>query len=461
MKGIFWKKPIEKVLEVDPGLKHLDRSLGLFGLILMGVGATIGAGISLTVGAAIGFSGPSLFISFAIAGIAAIFAALGLAELASMMPVSGSIYSYTYVTFGEIWAWIMGFILLIQTLLGVAVLAQGWSEYLVALLISLGTPLPEYLVHVPFLGSLHVPEVLIIILVSGLLILGVKESSRVNAVVMLTKIFVIMLVLLIGIRFISPANYHPFMPYGWWGVFQGAAIVFFTFGGFEAVTAAAEEVKNPQKNLPIAILGSLGICFAIYIAMALVLSGVVPHNLIKDVISPLSFIMHHLDTQWAADVLAIGSIAGISSTILVALFFQSRVFYAMGRDKILPGLFSDLHPKFKTPVMGTIIICAATLIVASILSTDELIAVVTLGSLSEFIIISAAVIILRKRLPDFKRPFKCPLVPVVPLLSIISCGFLITQIPFSYIGKFIIFLLCSLPLYFLYRMKKNGWKLSN
>jgi APA family basic amino acid/polyamine antiporter len=460
MKGIFWKKPIDKILEPDPGHKHLKRSIGLFGLILMGIGSIIGAGLSLTIGTAIGFSGPSLFISFIIGGIAASLTALCLAELVSMMPVSGSVYSYTYVAFGEIWAWIMGLILLIQTLLAVGALAHGWSEYLLEFFSSNGINLHYLLIHLPFIGieTLNIPVILIITLISLLLIFGAKESSRANAGIIFIKIFVILMFIGIGLKFINPANYHPLMPYGWLGVFQGAAIIFFAFGGFESITAAAEEVKNPQRTLPLAILCSLSISFILYVVLAIVLSGMLPYASIKAAVAPMAVALKQVGVGWGSEVLVIGSIAGISSTILVNLFFQSRIFYAMGRDKLLPSPFSKLHPRFRTPAISIIILCVATSIVASIMSIDQLIIIVTFSSLLEFIIISAMVIILRRQLPDFQRPFKCPMVPLVPILAIISCGFIITQIPFNHIWIFIVLLVCGLPPYFLYRAWKNSGK---
>ena len=414
-RKIFWKKSINQLLETSEGDKGLKRVLGTSGLLLMGVGAIIGAGIFILTGIASAlYAGPGIILSFVIAGVACLFTALCYAEFASMIPVAGSAYTYSYVTLGELFAWIIGWDLILEYLVIVAAVAVGWSGYIVNIFTSLGLNLPPQLINPPGIdgGIINIPAVLIIAGITWLLIRGAKQSSQVNTVIVIIKLAVILLFITIGVNYIHPANYHPFLPYGWSGVFKGAAIIFFAYIGFDAITTAAEEVKNPKKTFPIAILGSLIISSILYIAVSGVLNGIFPYYTYKETAAPVAFALANLGIQWANIVISIGALCGITSVLLVSFFGQSRVFFAMSRDGLLPEFFSRLHKDFRTPTNGIIVVGIVGSFIAAFLPITELAQLVNIGTLAAFIIVSAAIIILRIQKPDIERPFKTPLVPL-------------------------------------------------
>ena len=457
-RKIFWKKSINQLLETSEGEKGLKRVLGTSGLLLMGIGAIIGAGIFILTGIASAlYAGPGIILSFVIAGVACLFTALCYAEFASMIPVAGSAYTYSYATLGELFAWIIGWDLILEYLLIVAAVAVGWSGYIVNIFTSLGLNLPPQLINPPGIdgGIINIPAVLIIAGITWLLIRGAKQSSQVNTVIVIIKLAVILLFITIGVNYIHPANYHPFLPYGWSGVFKGAAIIFFAYIGFDAITTAAEEVKNPRKTFPIAILGSLIISSILYIAVSGVLNGIFPYYTYKVTAAPVAFALANLGIQWANIVISIGALCGITSVLLVSFFGQSRVFFAMSRDGLLPEFFSRLHKDFRTPTNGIIVVGIVGSLIAAFLPITELAQLVNIGTLAAFIIVSAAVIILRIQKPELERPFKTPLVPLVPILAILFCLFLVSELPTVTHIRFIVWLAIGLAIYYFYGRKNS------
>ncbi len=457
-RKIFWKKSIDQLLEATEGDKGLKRVIGTPGLLLMGIGAIIGAGIFILTGIASAFyAGPAIIISFVIAGAACLFTALCYAEFASMIPVAGSAYTYSYATLGELLAWIIGWDLILEYLVIVAAVAVGWSGYIVNIFTSLGIILPPQLINPPGVegGLINIPAVLIIAGITWLLVRGAKQSSQVNTVIVVIKLSVILLFITIGVNYINPANYHPFFPYGWSGVFKGAAIIFFAYIGFDAITTAAEEVKNPKKTFPIAILGSLVISSILYIAVSGVLNGILPYYTFKQTAAPVAYALAQLGINWANIVISIGALCGITSVLLVSFFGQSRVFFAMSRDGLLPEFFSRIHKDFRTPVNGIVIVGIVASIIAAFLPITELAQLVNIGTLAAFIIVSASIIILRKEKPDLKRPFKTPLVPLVPILAILFCLFLVTELPTITHIRFVVWLIIGLGIYYFYGRKNS------
>jgi basic amino acid/polyamine antiporter, APA family len=457
-RKIFWKKSINQLTEITEGDKGLKRVLGTSGLLLMGIGAIIGAGIFILTGIASAFyAGPAIIISFLIAGVACLFTALCYAEFASMIPVAGSAYTYSYVTLGELLAWIIGWDLILEYLVIVAAVAVGWSGYIVNIFTSLGLILPAQLINPPGVegGLINIPAVIVIAGITWLLVRGAKQSSQVNTVIVIIKLSVILLFLTIGVNYINPANYHPFLPYGWSGVFKGAAIIFFAYIGFDAITTAAEEVKNPRKTFPIAILGSLLISSILYIAVSGVLNGILPYYMYKETAAPVAFALAKLGIHWADIVISIGALCGITSVLLVSFFGQSRVFFAMSRDGLLPEFFSRIHKDFRTPTNGILIVGIVASFIAAFLPITALAELVNIGTLAAFIIVSASIIILRRQRPELERPFKTPLVPLVPVLAIIFCFFLVTELPTITHIRFVVWLAIGLLIYYFYGRKNS------
>jgi basic amino acid/polyamine antiporter, APA family len=457
-RKIFWKKSINQLLETTEGEKGLKRVLGTPGLLLMGIGAIIGAGIFILTGIASAFyAGPGIIISFVIAGTACLFTALCYAEFASMIPVAGSAYTYSYVTLGELLAWIIGWDLILEYLVIVAAVAVGWSGYIVNIFTSLGFVLPPQLINPPGVegGMINIPAIIIIACITWLLVRGAKQSSQVNTVIVVIKLSVILLFITIGVNYINPANYHPFLPYGWSGVFKGAAIIFFAYIGFDAITTAAEEVKNPKRTFPIAILGSLLISSILYIVVSGVLNGILPYYMFKETAAPVAYALAKLGIQWADIVISIGALCGITSVLLVSFFGQSRVFFAMSRDGLLPEFFSRIHKDFRTPRNGIIVVGLVASVIAGFLPITSLAELVNIGTLAAFIIVSASIMILRKTEPNLKRPFKTPLVPIIPIMAILFCIFLVAELPNITHIRFVVWLVIGLGIYYFYGRKNS------
>lgn len=455
-KKIFSKKPINELLYSKNSDKSLKRSIGPMGLTLLGLGSIIGAGIFIVTGvASANYSGPALVLSFIISAIACAFTALCYAEFASMIPLAGSVYTYTYVTLGEIWAWMIGWVLIFEYLISASAVAVGWSSYTVGLLGSAGINLPAYITGSLAMGGLiNLPAVMIIGLLTGVLILGAKESTRVNAVIVMANIAVILLFIVVGLKFINPANYTPFTPFGIAGVFQGAAMVFFAYIGFDAVSTAAEEAEDPQKNLPKGIIGSLIISSILYIVVAAVLTGMVPYNLLNNA-APVAFALQYVGSNWVASIVSVGALCGITSVLLTSLFGQTRIFFAMSRDGLLPGMFSKVHHNYKSPVTSIILVGIVAALIAAFVPLAAIIELVNIGTLSAFIFLALSVIVLRKQQPNIPRGFKCPFVPVIPIISILACLFLIAQLSSTTLKRFVISLIIGIIVYFTYGMHKS------
>lgn len=463
MRTLFKKKDIEECLHCKTTGQKLKRSLGPFHLIIMGIGAIIGAGIFIVTGIASATSGPALIISFIIAALACSLTALCYAEMASMITVTGGIYTYTQVTIGEIGAWIIGWTGILQYIIAGASVAIGWSSYAVGFLASMGLVLPAMLTSSPLTGTgiINLPAFLIIIVLSAILIKGTQESARVNAFFVFIKLAVILLFVVVGYNFINPANYHPFAPHGISGIFQGAAMVFFAYIGFDTIASAAEETKNPQKALPIGIIGSLAVCSLIYIVVSGVMNGMVNFSMFANSEAPVMLALQSVGANWATTIITIGAIAGLTTVILVNLFVVPRLIFAMSRDKLLPEKLTTVHSKYNSPAISIMLVGGISAVVAAFLPLGAIFELVNIAALSAFIFLAISVIYLRKSHPQIPRKFKCPLVPVIPVASIIACVALITQLNLLTIKIFSLWLILGLVFYFAYRKYKNSRKEKN
>lgn len=451
-KNIFRTKTVgEFMMETkqDGGMK---RVLDTFGLAMLGIGCIIGTGIFVVTGiAAANFSGPALIISFIIAAIACCCAAFCYSEFAAMVPVAGSAYTYGYVALGELWAWIIGWDLILEYTLALSAVAIGWSAYFANIVTNLGITLPEVLIKAPMEGGIvNLPAVAIIWIISLINIKGITQSSFVNNVIVVIKLAVVGLFIVLGVSHVEPANWTPFMPYGWSGVFTGASIIFFAYIGFDAVATAAEEVKDPQKDLPRGIILSLIICTVLYIAVSAILTGMVPYLQFKETAAPVAFALQSVGYHWGAAAVSVGAICGITSVLLVTCFAQSRILFVMSRDGLLPKFFGHINTKTKTPARSSVLLAVVATILAGFLPIGLVAEMANIGTLAAFIIVSAAVIVLRKKAPERERPFKCPCVPFIPALSIVACGVLIYMLPTITQIRFVIWLAVGLAIYFGY-----------
>jgi basic amino acid/polyamine antiporter, APA family len=430
------KKTIAQIRK-DFDVSELKRTLNAGNLVSLGVGAVIGAGIFVMTGqAAAEFAGPAVILSFIVAGLACAFAALCYAELASTMPVSGSAYTYAYATLGEVFAWTMGWLLLLEYGVAASTVAVGWSGYVASFLKDFGIFIPATYSHSTIQlidGELNVfPQFDLVaacgvLIVTALLSLGVRESARVNNIIVVIKVTVLLAFIGVGVLYIDPANWSPFLPdnaggfhYGWEGVFRAASIIFFAYVGFEAVSTAAGEATHPHRDVPIGILGALFICTVLYMAVAAVLTGVAPYGLLG-VPDPIAVAVDRMGLPWFSFIIKIGAITGLTSVMLVLTYAQTRVFYQMSRDGLLPTVFAHIHPKFLTPARGTVLLGSIIAVGAAVLPLRVLGDLVSLGTALAFAIVCVSVIYLRRHNPDLVRPFTVPLYPWVPILGIVFC----------------------------------------
>ena len=455
---MFRTKSIDRLMEHCHGNHSLVRVLGPFELILLGIGAVVGTGIFVITGvAAAHYAGPAIVLSFVISGIICILAALCYAEFSAMVPVAGSAYTYCYASLGEIWAWIIGWDLILEYAVSISAVAIGWSAYVVNLLANVGINLPPYLVNPPGVagGLINMPAALIILFITAMLVLGMRESARLNSIIVLINVSIILIFLALTYNHIDPSNWHPFMPFGITGVLAGAAIVFFAYIGFDAILTAAEEVEEPQKNLPRGIIGSVVIVMILYVCVAAALTGVIPYGDFIQTSAPVAFALDHIGMPWGAALISVGALCGITSVILVTLYGQTRIFFAMARDGLLPSVFSDLHARFHTPAKITLLVGIITSILACFIPLDDIAELVNIGTLAAFIIVAAGILVLRHVQPALVRPFRCPWMPVIPLLCIISCAILILMLPFVTQLRFILWMFIGLGVYFLFSMKHS------
>jgi len=436
----------------------LKRSMGAVGLTAMGVGAIVGTGIFVLTGhAAAVNAGPALVISFVVAGIVSALAALCYAELASTVPISGSAYTYTYATLGEFIAWIIGWDLILEYAVGAATVSVGWSAYFVDFLKSaFGVQIPAALHAAPTAGGIvDLPAMIIVLLVSALLIRGTGESNVVNQIIVAVKLCVVAFFIIVGAGHINPANWHPFAPFGAIGIFGGAAIIFFAYIGFDMVSTSAEECRNPKKDLPIGILGSLVLCTLLYIAVTAVLTGMVKYDRLN-VASPVSYAMISIGLNWAAAIISVGAIAGLTTVLLALLFGQSRIFFAMSRDGLLPPIFSKIDPKTRTPWISSALIGIVVAVTAGLTPIDTLAKLVNIGTLAAFVLVSIGVIVLRRSQPDLKRGFTVPGVPWVPILSMLGDLFLMANLPLETWIRFVIWLVIGFAVYYSYGRRNSA-----
>lgn len=429
-KLLFRKKEIEELLQ-NEGTIQLKKTLGAFDLLLLGVGAIVGTGIFILPGTvAATHAGPGIVFSFIIAAIVCAFAGMCYSEFASSVPVTGSAYTYGYIVFGEIVAWLVGWALLLEYGLAVAAVATGWSSYLNSLLAGFHIVLPQAISGAfnPAAGTyINVPAIFIIFATAFLLMLGIKESTRFNSWMVFLKVAVILLFIGVGVFYVKPTNWEPFLPFGIIGVFSGAALVFFAYLGFDAVSSAAEEVKNPQRNMPIGIIGSLLICTVLYVAVSMVLTGIVPYHALN-VSDPVSYVMQLVHQDWIAGIISLGAVVGMMTVILVMSYGGTRLLYALGRDGLLPKSMAELSPKFKTPVKNTWIFALLVAFCAGFVPLSKLAELVNMGTLVAFTIVSIGVVYLRKNKNIPSGGFKVPFFPVLPILSFLLCLFLISQL---------------------------------
>jgi basic amino acid/polyamine antiporter, APA family len=472
--SLFARKSIDE-LRADAfseGEHALKRSLTASNLVLLGIGAIIGAGIFVLTGtAAARNAGPAVVISFIVAGLGCLFAGLCYAEFAAMIPIAGSAYTYSYATLGEFIAWIIGWDLILEYLFGAATVAVGWSGYFTEFMREIGFALPDAWTQAPLNvegthnlvrnpgAIINLPAMILIMLMTCLLVVGIQESARFNNVIVYVKTAIVLLVIGFGFQYVDSANWSPFIPpntgefgsYGWSGIIRAAAVVFFAYIGFDAVSTAAQEAKNPQRDLPIGMLGSLAICTVLYILMALVMTGMahytelnVPHPVfvaLEKAGEPLAWLRYFVN---------VGAIAGLASVVLVMLMGQPRIFYSMSRDGLLPPVFSKVHPRFRTPYVTTILTGSVAALVAGFFPIGLLGELVSIGTLLAFVIVCAGTWYLRVKEPNRERPFKTPLVPLVPILGILTCGFMMYFLPLDTWIRLIVWMLLGIVIYFAY-----------
>ena len=452
-------KPHARIIRESQGGEHqLKRTLGPLNLVALGIGAVIGAGLfALTPVAAHDNAGPAVIFSFIVAGLGCAFAGMCYSEFATMIPIAGSAYPYAYATMGELLAWIIGWDLVLEYAVGAATVSVSWSKYLVRLLGTFGLALPSGLTMSPFEGGIvNLPAIFVICLVSIVLILGIQESARLNGSIVALKVGIVLLVIFLGFSYINRANYVPFVPpntgefghYGWSGVMRAAGIIFFAYIGFDAVSTAAQEAKNPKRDMPIGIIGSLAICTFLYVAFAYVLSGIVNY---KDMTATAIYeALHNIGYDWLGTGVVIGILAGYTSVILVMLLGQSRVFYSMSRDGLLPKVFSDVHPKFRTPWRCNLVFMIFVSLFSGFVPLASLGDMTSIGTLLAFVIVCAGVMVMRKTQPDLPRPYRTPMVPLIPILGILVCFAMMASLDKWTWVRLVVWLLIGFVIYFGY-----------
>lgn len=497
MSVLFRRKPIERIIaESESGEHKLARTLTASNLVLLGIGAIIGAGLfSITGIAAAENAGPAITISFVIAAIGCAFAGLCYAEFSSMIPVAGSAYTYSFATMGTLFAWVIGWDLVLEYAVGAATVASSWSGYFYKLMHSMNINFPRELVMTPFdhvfmkgdkiipemvngvknpelqgatmvKGIINLPAVFIVGLMSLLLVKGTKESAWVNAIIVILKVTIVVLFIVLGWSFINTANYTPYIPentgefghYGWSGIIRAAAIVFFAYIGFDAVSTAAQEAKNPKKDMPIGILVSLVICTVLYILFAHVMTGMANYTEFKadptDKLAPVATALNHTPYAWLKQGIIVAILAGYSSVILVMLMGQSRVFFSMSKDKLLPSFFSEVHPTFKTPWKSNLLMCLFVSLFAAFVPGSIVGEMTSIGTLLAFILVCVGVLIMRKTMPDAPRGFRTPLVPIVPILGILTCFGMMAFLPLDTWIRLIVWMGIGFIIFFLYSVKR-------
>lgn len=457
MNQIFRKKSINDLL-TQGQRKDLNRSMGLLDLIFLGVGCVIGTGIFVITGVVAATSGgPAIMLSFVLAGIACALAAFCYAEFSSAVPVSGSVYTYTYATLGEIFAFLIGWDLILEYILAIAAVATGWSAYFQSLIAGFGVEVPKILASAPGMGEgglVNLPAVLIILLITALVSRGVKESITFNNIMVFIKLGVILLFIVTGINYVKPENWTPFAPFGLEGIVTSAATVFFAYIGFDVIATASEEVKNPKRNMPVGIVTSLLICTVLYISVSAVLTGMVSYTHLN-VADPVSFALRVVGQDSMAGIISVGAVAGITTVILALIYAQVRLSYAMSRDGLLPKTLAKVNAKTKTPFINTWMTGFVAAGIAGFVDLTTLAHLVNMGTLAAFTLVSLAIIVLRKKHPDLKASFRVPFVPVLPAISALLCLYLASSLPWITWISFVIWLMIGTIVYFSYSKKHS------
>ncbi|MEL6062559.1 MULTISPECIES: amino acid permease [unclassified Methylobacterium] len=468
--GLMGRKSVDDIIESGEGEQQLSKTLGALSITAMGIGAIIGAGIFVLTGtAAAQYAGPGIMLSFVLGGIACAFVGLCYSEMAALIPVAGSSYTYTYATLGEFFAWLIGWDLILEYAMGAATVAVGWSGYVTSILKDVGIVIPAQFAHAPGTpidgggtALFNLPAVLIVALITLLLMRGTKESARFNNIMVAVKLTVVVAFIALGWGHVDSANWHPLIPendgtfghYGYSGILRGAGVVFFAFIGFDAVSTAAQEARRPQKDMPIGILGSLAVCTILYVLVAAVLTGLVPYKALN-VPDPIAKGVDVIGIGWFALLIKLGALTGLTTVILVLLYGQSRIFFTMAQDGLLPKTFSHVHPTYQTPYRSQALIGVGVALVAALVPINILGEMVSIGTLAAFILVCGAVIYLRRTDRHMKRPFRAPAVPVVPILGILFCLLLMAGLPLDTWLRLLIWMVIGLVVYFFYGRKHS------
>jgi APA family basic amino acid/polyamine antiporter len=474
MTDLMLRKSIDEIVAEDDGEHKLTKSLNWLSIMAMGIGAIIGAGIFVLTGtAAANYAGPAIVLSFILGGVACAFVGLCYAELASLIPVSGSAYTYTYATLGELFAWIIGWDLILEYAMGAATVSVGWSGYVVSLLADVGIYVPTQFANATgtavkladgtaATGIFNVPAALIVLLITFLLARGTHESARLNTIMVGVKLGVVLAFILIGAAYVDTSHWKPFIPenkgafgeFGWSGVLRGAAVVFYAYIGFDAVSTTAQEAVKPQRDMPIGILGSLAICTLLYILVAGVLTGIVPYTELN-VPDPIAKGVDAIGLGWFSTVIKFGALAGLTTVMLVLLYGQTRIFFTMSKDGLIPPMFSKVHPTYGTPYVSQIMIGSIVALIAGLLPISILGEMVSIGTLFAFILVCGAVIYLRRSDGNIRRPFRVPGVPWIPVLGILFCLTLMAGLPLDTWLRLIIWMAIGFVVYFGYGRKRS------
>lgn len=453
--NIFRTKSVDMMLQ-ETKKSTLVKSLGALDILLIGIGVIIGTGIFVLTGvAAAEYAGPGLMLSFVIAGLTVAFVSLAYSELASMVPIAGSAYTYTYTSIGEFFAWVVGCGLVLEYTVGASAVAGGWSAYFTGILKSAGINLPHALTAVPADGGIvNLPAILITMFLTFLLVRGVKESAKLNKILVAVKLGAIFIFLFLAGPKVDPTNWTPFLPYGWAGVSTGAAVIFFAYLGIDSIATAAEEAKNPTRDMPIGILGSLAVCTVLYIGVTAVMTGTTPYAQLNTA-EPVTYVLRNLGYNFGSAIVGTGAIAGLTTVLMVMMYAQSRAFFAMSRDGLIPAKLGKVHPKFGTPYRLSIIVGIAVSIMSGFTPIGVVAEMCSIGTLSAFFMSIIGVMLLRKTRPDMERPFKCPALFIIGPLALLFCGFVISNLPAQTWINFTIWMVLGITFYFVYGRKHS------